>query len=110
MGHCKGNVRDQEFNFFEMLGLEKILPTGAFGDLDGDAGTSARHLAIEGGHGAPATARNNWRDDARRPFPVLAARPPAPYNYRRSSEILRAEPAKGRYASTTVGTWIRCVW
>ncbi|HVQ50987.1 MAG TPA: acyl-CoA dehydrogenase [Mycobacterium sp.] len=35
MGHYKSNVRDLEFNLFEMLGLEKALATGEFGDLDG---------------------------------------------------------------------------
>lgn len=34
MGHYKSNVRDLEFNLFEMLALEKVLATGDFGDLD----------------------------------------------------------------------------
>ncbi len=37
MGHYKSNVRDLEFNLFEMLALEKVLATGAFGDLDGES-------------------------------------------------------------------------
>ncbi|WP_280348619.1 acyl-CoA dehydrogenase [Nocardia neocaledoniensis] len=36
MGHYKSNVRDLEFNLFEVFDLEAILGTGAFGDLDGD--------------------------------------------------------------------------
>ncbi len=28
MGHYKSNVRDLEFNLFEMLDLEKVLATG----------------------------------------------------------------------------------
>ncbi|MFH5229678.1 acyl-CoA dehydrogenase [Antrihabitans spumae] len=36
MGHYKSNVRDLEFNLFEVLGLDAILESGAFGDLDGD--------------------------------------------------------------------------
>jgi len=36
MSHYKSNVRDLEFNLFEVLDLEKALATGAFGDLDGD--------------------------------------------------------------------------
>ena len=36
MSHYKSNVRDLEFNLFEVFGLEKVLATGAFGDLDGD--------------------------------------------------------------------------
>ncbi len=35
MGHYKSNVRDLEFNLFEVLDLEKALATGEFGDLDG---------------------------------------------------------------------------
>ena len=34
MGHYKANVRDIEFNLFEVLGLGEVLATGAFGDLD----------------------------------------------------------------------------
>ncbi len=34
MGHYKSNVRDLEFNLFEVLGLGEILDSGAYGDLD----------------------------------------------------------------------------
>jgi hypothetical protein len=37
MSHYKANVRDLEFNLFEVLDLEKALATGGFGDLDGEA-------------------------------------------------------------------------
>ncbi|ATL71181.1 acyl-CoA dehydrogenase [Nocardia terpenica] len=36
MGHYKSNVRDLEFNLFEVLGIGSILDGGAFGDLDTD--------------------------------------------------------------------------
>ncbi|QIS23295.1 acyl-CoA dehydrogenase [Nocardia terpenica] len=36
MGHYKSNVRDLEFNLFEVLGIGSILDSGAFGDLDTD--------------------------------------------------------------------------
>jgi alkylation response protein AidB-like acyl-CoA dehydrogenase len=36
MGHYKSNVRDLEFNLFEVLGLGSILDSGAYGDLDTD--------------------------------------------------------------------------
>ncbi|MGW5455964.1 acyl-CoA dehydrogenase [Nocardia sp. NPDC003979] len=36
MGHYKSNVRDLEFNLFEVFGLDKVLAAGAFGDLDGE--------------------------------------------------------------------------
>ena len=37
MGHYKSNVRDLEFNLFEVLELEKALTSGEFGDLDGES-------------------------------------------------------------------------
>ncbi|GJF13622.1 acyl-CoA dehydrogenase [Mycolicibacterium cyprinidarum] len=37
MGHYRSNVRDLEFNLFETLALEKVLATGAFGDLDAES-------------------------------------------------------------------------
>jgi alkylation response protein AidB-like acyl-CoA dehydrogenase len=36
MGHYKSNVRDLAFNLFEVLDLERVLTTGAFGDLDAE--------------------------------------------------------------------------
>jgi alkylation response protein AidB-like acyl-CoA dehydrogenase len=44
MGHYKSNVRDLEFNLFEVLELEKALATGEFGDLDGE---SVRQMLAE---------------------------------------------------------------
>ncbi|GGF93830.1 acyl-CoA dehydrogenase [Rhodococcoides trifolii] len=36
MGHYKSNLRDIEFNLFELFGLGKTLESGQFGDLDVD--------------------------------------------------------------------------
>ncbi len=36
MGHYIANVRDIEFNLFEVLDLEAVLGTGSFGDLDAE--------------------------------------------------------------------------
>ncbi|BBZ79063.1 acyl-CoA dehydrogenase FadE5 [Mycolicibacterium anyangense] len=36
MSHYKSNVRDQEFNLFEVLGLDKVLGEGEYSDLDPD--------------------------------------------------------------------------
>lgn len=36
MGHYKSNVRDIEFNLFEMFDTDEVLKSGAFGDLDTD--------------------------------------------------------------------------
>ncbi|WP_433760313.1 acyl-CoA dehydrogenase [Nocardia sp. CA-135398] len=36
MSHYKSNVRDLVFNLFEVYGLDAVLASGAYGDLDGD--------------------------------------------------------------------------
>ena len=36
MSHYKSNVRDQEFNLFEVLGFEKALGQGSYADADAD--------------------------------------------------------------------------
>ncbi|MEV6362602.1 acyl-CoA dehydrogenase [Nocardia asteroides] len=36
MGHYKSNVRDLEFNLFEVYGLDTVLAAGEFGDLDAE--------------------------------------------------------------------------
>jgi alkylation response protein AidB-like acyl-CoA dehydrogenase len=44
MGHYKSNVRDIEFNLFEVFGTDKVLGTGPFADLDED---TARGIVAE---------------------------------------------------------------
>src|SRR6478609_8411551 len=44
MSHYKSNVRDQEFNLFEVLGVDKALGQGEFSDLDAD---TAREMLAE---------------------------------------------------------------
>lgn len=39
MSHYKSNVRDQVFNLFEVLGVDKALGQGAYADLDADTAT-----------------------------------------------------------------------
>nr|WP_232425677.1 acyl-CoA dehydrogenase N-terminal domain-containing protein [Mycobacterium sp. JS623] len=41
--HYPANVRDLEFNLFEVLDLEKVLATGEFGELDG---TTVRDMQL----------------------------------------------------------------
>jgi len=36
LSHYISNVRDIEFNLFEVLGTDEVLKTGAFGDLDSE--------------------------------------------------------------------------
>jgi hypothetical protein len=44
VSHYKSNVRDQEFNLFEVLGLDKVLGQGDYTDLDAD---TAREMLAE---------------------------------------------------------------
>ena len=39
MGHYKSNVRDQVFNLFEVLGVDKVLGTGDYADFDVETAT-----------------------------------------------------------------------
>ena len=65
MGHYRSNVRDLEFNLFEVLELEKALASGEFGDLDAE---SVREMLDEAGPpaGDPGEIFARWmaRDDA----------------------------------------------
>lgn len=47
MGHFISNVRDLEFNIFEVLGLAAELDGGAFGDLDAETARSLLQSAAE---------------------------------------------------------------
>ncbi|QZT63094.1 acyl-CoA dehydrogenase [Mycolicibacterium austroafricanum] len=56
MGHYKSNIRDLEFNLFEVLALEKVLATGEFGDLDGPSVREMLHEAAKLAEGPVAEA------------------------------------------------------
>ncbi|WP_068155145.1 acyl-CoA dehydrogenase [Rhodococcus phenolicus] len=58
MGHYKSNLRDLEFNLFEVLKIQKLLEAGKFGDLDEDTarGILAEVKALAEGPAAEAFA------------------------------------------------------
>ena len=64
MGHYKSNVRDLEFNLFEVLELEKALAGGEFGDLDGD---SVRQMLDEASRLAEGPLAESFADADRHP-------------------------------------------
>src|SRR6201988_4546973 len=64
MGHYKSNVRDLEFNLFEVLELEKALATGEFGDLDGE---SVREMLQEASRQAEGPLAEAFADADRNP-------------------------------------------
>lgn len=64
MGHYRSNVRDLEFNLFEVYALEKILATGQFGDLDGE---SVRQMLGEAGRLAEGPLAEAFAETDRHP-------------------------------------------
>jgi alkylation response protein AidB-like acyl-CoA dehydrogenase len=64
VGHYKANVRDLEFNLFEVLDLEKALATGEFGDLDGE---SIREMLAEAARLAQGPLAESFADGDRNP-------------------------------------------
>jgi alkylation response protein AidB-like acyl-CoA dehydrogenase len=64
MGHYKSNVRDLEFNLFEVLGLEQVLADGPFGDLDGE---SVRQMLSEAARLAEGPVAESFADGDRHP-------------------------------------------
>src|SRR5712675_25073 len=64
MGHYKSNVRDLEFNLFEVLDLEKALATGEFGDLDAE---SVRQMLDEASRLAEGPLAESFAEADRNP-------------------------------------------
>src|SRR6201992_1935181 len=64
MGHYKSNVRDLEFNLFEVLALDKVLADDAFGDLDGD---SVRQMLSEAARLAEGPVAESFAESDRHP-------------------------------------------
>src|SRR5690349_7675613 len=64
MGHYKSNVRDLEFNLFEVLDLEKVLATGEFGDLDDE---SVREMLHEASRQAEGPLAESFAETDRNP-------------------------------------------
>jgi len=64
VGHYKSNVRDLEFNLFEVLHLEKILASGEFGDLDAE---SIRDMLGEAARLAEGPLAESFADSDRHP-------------------------------------------
>ncbi len=64
MGHYRSNVRDLEFNLFEVLQLEKVLATGEFGDLDA---ASIRDMLSEAARQAEGPLAESFAESDRHP-------------------------------------------
>ncbi|OLP03299.1 acyl-CoA dehydrogenase [Mycolicibacterium porcinum] len=64
MGHYIANVRDIEFNLFQLLALGQVLDSGAFGDLDTD---TARTMLDEVARFAEGVVAESFADADRNP-------------------------------------------
>ncbi len=64
MGHYKSNIRDLEFNLFEVLGTERRLGTGRFADLDTE---TARAMLSEVDRLATGPLAESFADADRNP-------------------------------------------
>ncbi|MBO0786617.1 MAG: acyl-CoA dehydrogenase [Actinobacteria bacterium] len=64
MGHYKSNLRDIEFNLFEVLGRQDVLGTGPFAELDAD---TARGILAEVNRLATGPVAESFADADRNP-------------------------------------------
>jgi len=64
VGHYKSNVRDQEFNLFEVLGVDKALGEGKYADIDPD---TAREMLSEIARLAEGPVAASFADGDRTP-------------------------------------------
>ncbi|MFE4501019.1 acyl-CoA dehydrogenase [Rhodococcus sp. NPDC056743] len=70
MSHYKSNVRDIEFNLFEVLGIGELLDGGAYGDLDTD---TVRDILAEVARLAEGPVAASFADADRHPVEFDAA-------------------------------------
>ncbi|WP_326548468.1 acyl-CoA dehydrogenase [Mycolicibacterium sp. ND9-15] len=94
MGHYKSNVRDLEFNLFEVLDLDKALATGDFGDLDGD---SVRQMLDEAARQAEGPLAESFAESDRHPPTFDPA----------THEVTLPEPFKKSFWTWHQGEWFR---
>jgi len=64
VSHYKSNVRDQEFNLFEVLGIDKVLGQGRYADIDSDA---AHDMLVEMARLAEGPVAESFADGDRNP-------------------------------------------
>ncbi|MGZ4654769.1 acyl-CoA dehydrogenase family protein, partial [Oryzihumus sp.] len=64
MGHYRSNLRDIEFNLFEVFGRDQVLGTGPFADMDVD---TARTILDEVERLASGPLADSFTDSDRNP-------------------------------------------
>ena len=93
VGHYIANVRDIEFNLFEVLGLGEVLDSGGYGDLDAD---TVRTMLDEVARLAEGPVAESFVDADRHP-PGVRSRDATPSACRRNwlSRCRRSRRANG---------------
>ncbi|MGV9311044.1 acyl-CoA dehydrogenase [Streptomyces sp. NPDC003691] len=83
MGHYKSNLRDIEFNLFEVLGRDKLYGTGPFAEMDAD---TARSILEELARLAENDLAASFADADRNPpvFDPATSTAPVPETFRKS--------------------------
>ncbi|MFJ4712985.1 acyl-CoA dehydrogenase [Streptomyces sp. NPDC088785] len=83
MGHYKSNLRDIEFNLFEVLGRDKLYGTGPFGEMDVD---TARSILEETTRLAENDLAESFADADRTPpvFDPTTNTAPVPESFKKS--------------------------
>ncbi|OBI76529.1 acyl-CoA dehydrogenase [Mycobacterium sp. E740] len=94
MSHYRSNVRDLEFNLFEMLNLDKALATGAFGELDGE---SVRQMLDEAARQAEGPVAESFAESDRHPPTFDPA----------THAVTLPEPFKKAFRAYHQGEWFR---
>jgi alkylation response protein AidB-like acyl-CoA dehydrogenase len=87
MSHYKSNLRDVEFNLFEVLGRQEILGTGPFGEVDAD---TARDMLAEVNRLAAGPVAESFADADRNPpvFDPATGNVTLPESFRKSFRTL----------------------
>ncbi|MCG5217812.1 acyl-CoA dehydrogenase [Streptosporangium sp. KLBMP 9127] len=93
MGHFQSNVRDLEFNLFEVFGRQEILGTGPYADLDED---TARSILDEVNRLATGIVADSFEEGDRNP-PVFD---PA------TGSVTMSASVKASYQALVDGGWI----
>ena len=83
MSHYKSNLRDIEFNLFEVLGRDEVLGQGPFADVDGE---TARSILAEVDRLAREELAASYEDSDRNPpvFDPQTHTAPVPESFRKS--------------------------
>jgi alkylation response protein AidB-like acyl-CoA dehydrogenase len=83
VSHYKTNLRDIEFNLFEVLGRDEVLGTGPFGEIDGE---SAREILREVERLSREDLASSYEDSDRNPpvFDPATHTAPVPESFKKS--------------------------